>query len=343
MALARDQQLLIAGGGDNCVRLLPLAADHPRGGARGGRASWKRACEAAPGARPRRRRQRRVSQAPATSSTSGGSTAPTCARILDDAKRAQGRARSAGPRAASTPTRRRADRTLAMIFEKNSTRTRFSFDAAIRQLGGALDHLHRRRHAARPRRDHRGHRPVLSRMVDAVMIRANRHEDVRGACGRPPTVPVINGLSDARPPLPDHGRPADLRGASRPGARARRWPGSATATTSAPASSTPRPKLGFKLNIACPAAYHPDLVDLAARPSEQGRVEVDRRPARGGRGRRRGDHRHLGLHGRHRPRRAAGGAGALPGRRGADGAGRRRTPSSCTACPPTAARRSPTR
>ena len=101
--------------------------------------------------------------------------------ILDDAKRAQGRARAAGRRAAPTPTRRRRDRTLAMIFQKNSTRTCFSFDAAIRQLGGAsiistgadmqLGRGETIEDTAR----------VLSRMVDAIMIRANRHEDVRGA------------------------------------------------------------------------------------------------------------------------------------------------------------------
>ena len=65
-----------------------------------------------------------------------------------------------------------------MVFQKNSTRTWFSFDAAIRQLGGAsiistgadmqLGRGETVEDTAR----------VLSRMVDAIMIRANRHDDV---------------------------------------------------------------------------------------------------------------------------------------------------------------------
>ena len=49
-------------------------------------------------------------------------------------------------------------KTLAMIFEKPSTRTRVSFDVGMRQLGGEVDHADRRGDAARPRRDHRRHR-----------------------------------------------------------------------------------------------------------------------------------------------------------------------------------------
>jgi ornithine carbamoyltransferase len=44
------------------------------------------------------------------------------------------------------------------------------------------------------------------------------------------------------------------------------------------------PKLGFKLNIACPAVYHPDLVDLARAASEQGRVEMTDDPREAVRG-----------------------------------------------------------
>ena len=90
-------------------------------------------------------------------------------------------------------------RTLAMIFQKNSTRTRFSFDAAIRQLGGAsiistsadmqLGRGETIEDTAR----------VLSRMIDAVMIRADRHEDVE-RLAEASTVPVINGLTDRSHP-----------------------------------------------------------------------------------------------------------------------------------------------
>src|SRR5277367_1148655 len=99
----------------------------------------------------------------------------TLRAILDDAK-ARKAARIGWPKGrvdADAPAR---DRTLAMIFEKNSTRTRFSFDAAIRQLGGDCIIV-----TANDMQLGRGETVedtarVLSRMVDAVMIRSNRHE-----------------------------------------------------------------------------------------------------------------------------------------------------------------------
>ena len=62
--------------------------------------------------------------------------AATLRAILDDAhaRKAARKGWTKGRVDADAPA---SDRTLAMIFEKNSTRTRFSFDAAIRQLGGA--------------------------------------------------------------------------------------------------------------------------------------------------------------------------------------------------------------
>src|SRR5471032_2581333 len=98
----------------------------------------------------------------------------TLRAILEDAK-ARKAARLGWPKGrvdADAPAR---DRTLAMIFEKNSTRTRFSFDAAIRQLGGdsiiatAADMQLGRGETVEDTAK------VLSRMVDAVMIRANQH------------------------------------------------------------------------------------------------------------------------------------------------------------------------
>ena len=214
MALARDEKLLIAGGGDNCVRLLPSLLLTARRGARGGREAGARlrGARGAQGRRhePRRRRRHFLDL--------WSLDAADLRAILTTPSAARPRA-PAGPRAASTPTRRPPDRTLAMIFQKNSTRTRFSFDAAIRQLGGDCDHLHRRRHAARPRRDHRGHRP-------GALAHGRRGDDPRqpprgraSASPRAASVPVINGLTDAQPSLPDPGRPDDLRGASRPARR----------------------------------------------------------------------------------------------------------------------------
>ena len=90
-------------------------------------------------------------------------------------------------------------RVLAMVFEKNSTRTRVSFDIAIRQLGGtslvldaATTQLGRGETVADTAR-------VLSRMVDAIMVRTDDHAKIE-EMARHATVPVINGLTDRSHP-----------------------------------------------------------------------------------------------------------------------------------------------
>src|SRR5690606_11921408 len=90
-------------------------------------------------------------------------------------------------------------RVLAMVFEKNSTRTRVSFDIAVRQLGGTplvLDagtsQLGRGESVADTAR-------VLGRMVDAIMVRTDDHAKVEQMAAHA-GVPVINGLTDRSHP-----------------------------------------------------------------------------------------------------------------------------------------------
>jgi ornithine carbamoyltransferase len=88
---------------------------------------------------------------------------------------------------------------LAMIFQKNSTRTRVSFDIAMTQLGGKTLAL-----SAADTQLGRGETiedtaRVLSRMVDAVMMRANSHADLINFAAAA-DVPVINGLTDLSHP-----------------------------------------------------------------------------------------------------------------------------------------------
>ena len=92
-----------------------------------------------------------------------------------------------------------AGHTLAMVFDKNSTRTRFSFDMAIRQLGGTSIvadagsmQLGRGETIADTAR-------VLSGYVDAIMIRTDDHAKVEEMAEHA-TVPVINGLTDLSHP-----------------------------------------------------------------------------------------------------------------------------------------------
>ena len=112
--------------------------------------------------------------------------------ILDNAKSRKA-ARAGMPKGTPDKDAPLSGHTLAMIFEKNSTRTRVSFDMAIRQLGGTSLII-----SASDSQISRGESiedtaQVLSRYVDAVMMRANRHGDVE-AFAAAASVPVINGL-----------------------------------------------------------------------------------------------------------------------------------------------------
>lgn len=108
-------------------------------------------------------------------------------------------ARSGLPKGSQDADAPLAGRVIALVFEKNSTRTRVSFDIAMRQLGGTVllldagsSQLGRGETIADTAR-------VLSRMVDAIMLRTDDHAKIE-EMARHATVPVINGLTDRSHP-----------------------------------------------------------------------------------------------------------------------------------------------
>ncbi len=108
-------------------------------------------------------------------------------------------ARSALPKGQVDPDSPLSGHVLAMIFEKSSTRTRVSFDIAMRQLGGGTIVME-----AGDMQIGRGESiadtaRVLSRMVDAIMIRTGDHEKIE-ELAHYADVPVINGLTDMSHP-----------------------------------------------------------------------------------------------------------------------------------------------
>ena len=120
------------------------------------------------------------------------------AAMLNDAMERKA-ARATWPKGQADADAPLAGRVLAMIFEKASTRTRVSFDIAMRQLGGSalvMDagsmQLGRGETIADTAR-------VLSRMVDAIMIRTDDHAKIE-EMARYATVPVVNGLTDQSHP-----------------------------------------------------------------------------------------------------------------------------------------------
>ena len=170
-----------------------------------------------------------------------------------------------------------AGRVLAMIFEKNSTRTRVSFDMAMRQLGGSalvLDagttQLGRGETIADTAR-------VLSRMVDAIMLRTDDHAKLE-ELAHYATVPVINGLTDQSHPCQIV---ADLQtivehGKALPGLELA-WLGDGNNVLSSIVEAAGLFK--FNVRIAVPAGYDPDLRYID-RAREQGAgITLTRDPA----------------------------------------------------------------
>ena len=149
-----------------------------------------------------------------------------------------------------------AGHVLAMVFEKNSTRTRVSFDVAMRQLGGSaivLDagttQLGRGETIADTAR-------VLSRMADAIMLRTDDHAKLE-ELAHYATVPVINGLTDRSHPCQIM---ADLltlleRGKALPGLELA-WLGDGNNVLSSLIEAAGRFK--FNLRAGVPQGYEPD-------------------------------------------------------------------------------------
>src|SRR5207245_203378 len=91
------------------------------------------------------------------------------------------------------------DRTLAMVFEKNSTRTRLSFEAGMHQLGGAAIYLNTRDSQLGRGEPVEDAAQVMSRMCDIIMVRTFGQEIIERFAANS-RVPVINGLTNEQHP-----------------------------------------------------------------------------------------------------------------------------------------------
>ena len=173
-------------------------------------------------------------------------------RAILDASKAMKSARVKGERAASRPL---AGKTLAMIFDAPSTRTRVSFDLAMRELGGETMmltgdemQLGRGETLADTAR-------VLSRYVDAIMIRILSHADME-ELARYASVPVINGLTKQSHPcqvMADILTFEEHRGPIR--GKKIAWSGDYNNVLSSWIDASQQ--FGFALDIACPKELQP--------------------------------------------------------------------------------------
>ncbi len=169
-----------------------------------------------------------------------------------------------------------AGHTLAMMFEKNSTRTRVSFDMAIRQLGGSsviLDagtsQLGRGETVADTAR-------VLSGYCDAIMVRTDDHAKLLEMAEHA-SVPVINGLTDASHPCQIM---ADLltileSGLALPGLKVA-WLGDGNNVLASIIEAGAL--MGFEVVAACPQGFQPSDADVA-KGKGRARVTGDPREA----------------------------------------------------------------
>lgn len=152
-------------------------------------------------------------------------------------------------------------RTLAMIFEKSSTRTRVSFEAAMGEGGGNAIFLSSRESQLGRGEPAEDTARVLSEMADAVMIRTFEHEFVE-RFARHASVPVINGLTNLLHPcqlladlLTFYEHRGDIRGATVA------WIGDGNNMCNSWINAAGL--MDFNLKVACPDAYTPALIDQA--------------------------------------------------------------------------------
>ncbi|HEU4498661.1 MAG TPA: ornithine carbamoyltransferase [Sphingomicrobium sp.] len=191
------------------------------------------------------------------------------AAILNEAMERKQR-RSGWPKGKPDEDRPLDGAVLAMIFEKSSTRTRVSFDLAMRQLGGsaiiletASSQLGRGETIADTAR-------VLSRFADAIMIRTDHHkkaEELAQYAG----VPVVNGLTDLTHPcqiLADMQTVIERRSKLAGSRWAWLGDGNNVCNSLIEAASL----MHFELAVACPGGFEPDMVICSSAVARGGRV-----------------------------------------------------------------------
>jgi ornithine carbamoyltransferase len=167
-------------------------------------------------------------------------------------------------------------KTLAMIFEKASTRTHISFEVGMNELGGHALFLNARDMQIWRGEEIRDTARAASRYVSAIMIRAYKHSTIE-EFAKFATIPVINGLSDLEHPcqlladimtMKEHfGSVRDLNVA---------WVGDGNNVCNSLILSTVL--TGYAVTVATPEGYEPEAAIVKKTLSLGGRVALVRRP-----------------------------------------------------------------
>ncbi len=195
-------------------------------------------------------------------------------RMLSHAQQRRANRPTDAPKGAVDPDRPLDGVTLAMIFEKSSTRTRLSFEQAIRQLGGSAIVLQ-----AADMQLGRGETiadtaRVLSRMVDIIMLRTDDHAKLVSLAAHA-TVPVINGLTDRSHPcqlMADVMAYEQHRGP----VAGTRWAWLGDGNNVAHSLIESAAALQFHLKLAVPHGYEPNPEIVAAARAAGAHIEIFR-------------------------------------------------------------------
>lgn len=194
--------------------------------------------------------------------------------ILDEAHRRKA-ARRGAPKGLPDADAPLSGHVLAAIFEKPSTRTRFSFDVGMRQLGGTTIVA-----GAGDMQLGRGETigdtaRVLSRMVDVVVLRCAAHATIE-ALGEHADVPVVNGLTDLTHPcqaMADMmtveerlGRPVEQTC----------WAWLGDGNNMAHSLIEAASVMGFELHLGVPHGYDPDQAVVAMAEARGGNIDLVR-------------------------------------------------------------------
>lgn len=169
-----------------------------------------------------------------------------------------------------------AGKTLAMIFEKASTRTHISFEVGMNELGGHALFLNARDMQIWRGEEIRDTARAASRYVSAIMIRAYKHSTIE-EFAEYATIPVINGLSDLEHPcqlladimtMKEHfGSISDLNVA---------WVGDGNNVCNSLILSTVQ--TGYDVTVATPKGYEPEETIVKKARSLGGHVKLVRKP-----------------------------------------------------------------
>jgi len=184
--------------------------------------------------------------------------------------------RSSALKAGARADRPLAGKTLAMIFEKPSTRTRVSFEVGMRQLGGDVIMLSSKEMQLGRGETVADTARVLSRFVDVIMLRTDSEEKLLELAEHA-TVPVINGLTDRSHPcqiMADVLTFEEHRGPI--AGKVVAWSGDGNNVASSWIHAAV--KFDFELRLACPDMLQPDAEVVEWALAQGARISVTSDP-----------------------------------------------------------------